>query len=170
MNAIPSVPTDNLYKFCAVAGGIALIISGLILFQAWRDVLGRQWLIEQRANDLSSDALDIKIAEAGFDPAWIPDGADTPEGRALRGELKKKADQLKRTYGEAEKKLIAERQVLASAKHDFTIIGFGTASVALLGIAIGIYGFRKWRIIQRKQDQLLDLEIRKRGRDLEGPT
>ena len=39
MNPIPSVPTDNLYKFCSVAGSIAIVLSPFqACFKLWRDV------------------------------------------------------------------------------------------------------------------------------------
>ncbi|PYJ13188.1 MAG: hypothetical protein DME94_11160 [Verrucomicrobia bacterium] len=62
MNPIPSLPTDNLYKFCAVAGGLAIVVSGLVVFQAWRDILHQQHSIEAVAAEQSDREWTLKLA------------------------------------------------------------------------------------------------------------
>lgn len=46
------------------------------------------------------------------------------------------------------------------ARYDFEIVGVVAGIVALVGVVSAIYGFCNWRILQLKQDQLLELELR----------
>jgi len=159
MNPIPSLPTDNLYKFCSVAGCLALVIAGLTTFQAWRDILTQQWSIESRTSEQRSQELFIRMGEDFSKPWWIPDEGDTPETAASRKKMKDEAERMKPIYQEAKKNLEIDREKLESAKYDFSIIRMVTGTVALIGILLGWYGFWNWRAIQLKQDRLLDLEV-----------
>ena len=95
MNPIPSLPTDNLYKFCAVAGGLAIIVSGLVVFQAWRDVLRQQHSIEAVAAEQSDREWALKLADMVSKPWWQPEGGDTPEAAAAKAQLREEARRIK---------------------------------------------------------------------------
>ncbi|MDQ3198509.1 MAG: hypothetical protein M3Q46_04860, partial [Verrucomicrobiota bacterium] len=44
-------------------------------------------------------------------------------------------------------------------RYDLGIIELGAGIFMLFGVALVIYGFRKWRVLQLKQDQLLEFEL-----------
>ena len=159
MSPIPSLPTDNLYKFCSVAGCLAFVIAGLTTFQAWRDILAKQWSIESQASEQRSQKLDMEIGEMMSKPWAIPTEGDTPEAAALRKKLEDKAEQMKPIYEESQKKLAGDREKLASASYDFIIFIQGAGIFALIGIVVAGYGFWNWRAIQLMQDRLLQLEL-----------
>jgi hypothetical protein len=160
VNPIPSLPTDNLYKFCAVAGLIAIIIAGLTMFQAWRDILGNQFSIENQAFEQRSKELLIRMGEDSSKPWWIPTD-ETPEEAARRKQLKDEAERMKPHYEKAKKQLEADMEKLNSERYEFSIVGRFAVGFALVGFIAGIYGFRNWRAIQLKQDELLELELTK---------
>ncbi len=73
MSPIPSLPTDNLYKFCAVAGSVAIVASVLVAFQGWRDLLGQQFSIRNLGQEQAGREFDYKIADAVSKPWWRTD-------------------------------------------------------------------------------------------------
>jgi hypothetical protein len=160
VSPIPSLPTDNLYKFCAVAGGLAILVSALMAFQGWRDVLGQQASLRNRAREYESQKLDIDLAESFSKPWWIPDGGDTPEAAAKKKEMLEEAKRLKPAVDEEGKRLATDWDKLNVAKYDFEIIGIATAVGMLFGFSLASYGFYNWRKLQLKQDQLLELELK----------
>ena len=159
MSPIPTLPTDNLYKFCAVAGGLAIMVSALVAFQAWRDVLGQEASLRSRAHEYELQKLDVEMAESFSKPWWIPDGGDTPEAAAKKKEMLEEAKRLKPSIEEERKRLTTDWQKLDLAKYDFGIVGIAATVGALLGFLLGSYGFWYWRKLQLKQDQLLELEL-----------
>jgi hypothetical protein len=162
VSPIPSLPTDNLYKFCAVAGCLAIVISGLVVFQAWRDVLGQERSIGTRAADQLEREWDFRLAEMVAKPSWQPSERTESEKAAAMAELQKQANDIKAAMGEASKRLAADREKLELARYDFGIVGLAAGAAAIFGFFLGAYGFHNWRILQRKQDQLLELELRQR--------
>ena len=49
MNPLPSLPTDNLYKFCAISGLVIVIFVGYTTWQKWSDLRQRGEAIEAEA-------------------------------------------------------------------------------------------------------------------------
>jgi hypothetical protein len=162
VSPIPSLPTDNLYKFCAVAGGLAFVISGLVAFQAWRDVLGQEHSIGTRAAEQREREWDLSMAEMRAEPAWQPDGGTESERAATVAKLQKQASNIKAAMGEASKRLEADQERLDLARYDVRIVDLVTGIVAIVGLVLGVYGFRNWRLLQLKQDQLLEFELEER--------
>jgi hypothetical protein len=103
VSPIPSLPTDNLYKFCAVAGGLAIIVSGLVIFQAWRDVLGQERSIRSMAAEQADQEWIIRLADLLSKPWWQPEGGDTPEAAAAKTELQEQARRIKPAIEESSK-------------------------------------------------------------------
>jgi hypothetical protein len=163
VSPIPSLPTDNLYKFCAVAGGIAIIVSGLVIFQAWRDVLGQERSIGNRAAEQADREWTLKLTEMVAKPWWQPEGGTESEKAAAMTELQEQAKRIKPVIEEASKRLAADQERLELARYDFGIVGLGAGVAAIFGFVLGSYGFYNWRILQLKQDQLLELELRRNG-------
>jgi len=162
VNPIPSLPTDNLYKFCAVAGGLAIVVSGLVVFQAWRDILHQQHSIEAVAAEQSDREWTLKLADMVSKPWWQPEGGDTPEAAAAKTQLQEEARRIKPAIEEFRKRLAADQERLGLARYDFGIIGLAAGVAALLGFVLASYGFYNWRKLQLKQDQLLELELQDR--------
>ncbi|HXP35464.1 MAG TPA: hypothetical protein VN827_07955 [Chthoniobacterales bacterium] len=160
MSPIPSLPTDNLYKFCAVAGGLAIIVSGLVIFQAWRDVLGQERSIRSRTAEQSDQEWTIRLADMLSKPWWQPKGGDTPEAAAAKTELQEEAKRIKPAIEESNKRLAADQKRLDLVRYDFGIVGVAAGIAATFGFVLGSYGFYNWRILQLKQDQLLEFELR----------
>src|ERR1043166_5862311 len=138
MNAIPSLPTDNLYKFCAVAGVLALIVSGLVMFQAWRDVLGQQRSIRDRAAEQEDREWNLKLAEMVSKPWWQPDGSD-PE--AAKRKFEEEAKRIKPIIEEATKRIEVDRERLELARYDFEIVNIAAGIAAIFGFVLASYGF-----------------------------
>ena len=164
MSPIPSLPTDNLYKFCAVAGSVAIVVSVLVAFQAWRDLLGQQFSMRTLVEEQADREFDYKIADAVSKPWWRTDDERAhPDVEATKtAELEEQARRLKTVVAESGKRLEAERDRLNRARYDLGIIALGAGIFMLLGVALVIYGFRKWHVLQLKQDQLLELELKQR--------
>jgi len=45
------------------------------------------------------------------------------------------------------------------ARYDFGIVSLAAGIAAIFGFVLGSYGFYNWRILQLKQDQLLEFEL-----------
>jgi hypothetical protein len=127
MSLIPSVPTDNLYKFCAVAGSVAILVSVLVVFQAWRDLLGQQFSMRTLVQEQADREFDYRIADAVSKPWWRTDKERAhPEVEAARtAELQEQARRLKTVLEESGKTLDAERDRLNRARYDFAISHLG---------------------------------------------
>jgi hypothetical protein len=133
VSPIPSLPTDNLYKFCAVAGGVAIIVSGLVIFQAWRDVLGQERSIGNRAAEQADREWTLKLAEIVSKPWWQPEGSD-PE--AAKREFQEQAKRIKPIIERATKRLEADQERLELARYDFEIVGVAAGIAALFGVVL----------------------------------
>jgi hypothetical protein len=174
VSPIPSLPTDNLYKFCGVVGALFIIVSGLVFFQAWRDVLGQERLVVTHAANFDEDqrdrAFDLKLTEMTAEPWWQPDGTTAKQMAAARAKSQEEARRILAAIEEATKGLASDRERLAVARYDFRIVALAAGVAALVGGLLGSYGFVNWRILQLKQDRLLELELRSREQDRPGSS
>ena len=71
------------------------------------------------------------------------------------------AKRLKPAIDEEGKRLATDWDKLDVAKYDFGIVGIATAVGMLFGFSLASYGFYNWRKLQLKQDQLLELELKR---------
>ena len=161
MSPIPPLPTDNLYKFCAVAGGVAIIFSLFVFFQAWRDVRQQRYSTHGMAVEQEYKEMIVGLRDQFSKPEWQPDGGKSPEALAAEKELQEKAQRIKPTLEESRKKLVADQKRLDLAIYDLEIVGVATGVLLIFGCGLGFYGFKNWLKLQLKQDQLLDLELRR---------
>ena len=102
------------------------------------------------------------MADSISKPWWQPEGGDSPEAAAAKKEIQEEAKRIKPAIEEAKKRRAADWEKLDLAKADFGIVGVAAGIVAIFGFVLGIYGFRNWRKLQLKQDQLLELELQQR--------
>jgi hypothetical protein len=137
------------------------MVSGLVVFQAWRDVLGQERSIGTRAADQVEREWDFRLKEMASKPWWQPDGGTESEKGAAMAELQKQANDIKAAMGEASKRLAADRERLDLARYDFGIVGLAAGTAAVFGVVLGGYGFYNWRGLQLRQDELLELELRR---------
>lgn len=129
---IPPVPTDNLYKFCALAG---IILCVATLYYA---VTIAAQITEQQVS-----------YEAAIKKQII-----------LIDDLKKST-----VAGSKEQKLLevdleATQTKLRPARIRLIAIFILSGTFSFVGGSLATYGFRNWRVIQQRQDQLLFREPR----------
>ena len=123
---VPQVPTDNLYKFCALSGIIlcvATLYYGVII------------------TDQTSQKIDDHDAAKKRQTILIEDvkknGADSKEEKLLQVDLESTNIRLQR------------------ARFRLGGLFFFTGIFSVFGASLATYGFRNWRAIQQRQDQLL---------------
>jgi hypothetical protein len=56
MNLLPSLPTDNLYKFCAISGVVIVMFVGYTTWQKWSELRERAESIQAEA-----DAVNLSV-------------------------------------------------------------------------------------------------------------
>lgn len=170
MNPLP-LPTDNLYKFCALAG------LALIFFSLWASwsatnqlfkLQGQQELANDRANietDFWSHEKAI-IKREYSDLVWNQNN----ENNAAKEQLPKEklrvplnttefTKHLDSLLGSGKLALLNEAEVkwryseIELMANERMIILWVTVAGILTGLGMSLYGFRNWRILQLHHDK-----------------
>lgn len=183
-----SLPTDNLYKFCAFTGLLIIILSVYAIWTS-NDSLQRKliWL----TRDASIYAAEMETLEPvgkGIDNADKTSEELKPPGEGAsieekqlyiektKEQIKQRTDQIAilktqiskvRQQGEEWRKAFYRivdmnatmEEIVLSAKQLRTIKWAGGTFVAI-GSILASYGFVNWRRIQRLQDQQLLQELK----------
>ena len=158
---IPNLPTDNLYKFCAITG---LIIMGASLYfpiVPFTDV--RKKRIEwQGAFDEAQRRMDNLTAAYNQRLKELSDAGktvDSPESVAERDRFLKLSDnETKAIYA-----LFREAEKADIDINNLKLLRYGAIGFFIPGLGIAIYGFWNWRLIQLLQDRILKAEAEKIG-------
>lgn len=126
MPAMPTLPTDNLYKFCALSG-IVLCVASLY----YGSII----------SDQTSEKIDDCKAARNKQTILIDDlkksGANSKEEKLLQVDLESTNIRLQR------------------ARFRLVFLFIFTGMFGAFGASLATYGFRNWRAIQQQQDALM---------------
>jgi len=172
MKPLPSLPTDNLYKFCAISGLVIVIFVGYTTWQKWSDLRQRGEAIEAEAEAMKlsvgwwqtlererSEALKTLAKSDPTMPTIVLNGDPIPR------------DQFWNYLDNREKEIETGRlKTVDSVARFGKIVSLQQEMIWMLwvaggSIAFGLllmgYGFWNWRAIQLKQDTLLEMQLKK---------
>jgi Tfp pilus assembly protein PilX len=168
MTAIPSLPTDNLYKFCAVTGVILIVLSvsatwlrigslarkNVFMSSAERNVDAAKNLAEAllKANEQNVRALS-RVDEKARPPEQ--EFKFTQDTIAL----------LDRTYTlqKEETQMLIEVKEAFIVRNEAIFVGWVSVLGLVSGAVLGVYGFVNWRKLQLIQDRLLSKQLHARS-------
>lgn len=171
MNFLP-LPTDNLYKFCALVG---IVIVGTAIY--WEQGLLEN--VHERAVSLNLEldkagveleySQDLtKVLRRTLDNTQAKRSAEDSlkEGKVLvnitEADLLKSADRLRELGRDMQLKgveMTSAREELERQKQRSTRAIWTGAAYEMIGGLLALYGFWKWYVLQKKQDALLDRQI-----------
>jgi hypothetical protein len=148
---LPSLPTDNLYKFMALAGLAAFFFS--VVYPTWQT---RELKVKQLEQDAERAVLQIEHAHLVAElydasgkvkPDAQPDGLATK--RRFR-DLEIKAAQLE-----------GKKQVLIRLAAEANLFSLAFWYGIVAGLIVTIWGFALWyRRVQKPQDALLQQQLK----------
>jgi hypothetical protein len=165
MTPLP-LPTDNLYKFCALTGVVVIVLFGwqastLKDAYATKDIEFKaahsRFDVEKK---IVEDALKNARAQIEAIKKDIAAGNPAPEKISA---LELKTQETARLTHEQVLRTIDFRatadQLNLIMTHRFELLC--EALLVLFGAgALAVYGFKNWRLLQLKQDELLDLQLK----------
>lgn len=174
MNLLPSLPTDNLYKFCAISGIVIVMFVGYTTWQKWSELRQRGESIQAEADAVKlsvpwwqmlekerSEALKDLAKNDPTTPTIMLNGDPIP-----RDQFWKFLDRREKDIETGRLKIV---DTMASAKKTMSLeqelnrmlwVADGTI---VFGLFLMGYGFWNWRTIQLKQDRVLEMELKKYG-------
>lgn len=166
------LPTDNLYKFCALTGVVLLV-----LFFWKTSELKDEYAAKSIEFDSVSQKLAIeqKILEATLEKrrAELSElekaiSAGNPSTDKIQ-EVTRKTDESGRLVREQQLRSIDFKAVSSNLhlimEHRFELL-YVSIFVFIGAGLLSIYGFKNWRRLQLKQDELLDLQLKEARKDL----
>lgn len=173
---LPSIPTDNLYKFCAVSGIVLLLFGATIPVQKLFDTQDKldqvkteeKILSVQIANlredfnrvnsDLGTLEKDTTAAEAN------PGAADLPSLRARSTAASTTLSAVKSQGRQLAIINVRQQGNLDHLKHLIQRLWLYVAAAAIFmlgGLELAFFGFRRWYyLVQKPTDDLLQHRIR----------
>ena len=168
MTPVP-VPTDNLYKFCALMGIVLIVASTYYCWARADDLLRRAIRIttDQKKERIERDSLRKKIE---LEDKFTKDlqasiTALKESGAQLNPELPKALAELQRS-ALASEEILKQRDLKGAeiegateeaqfAQMQLKLVRWIGAAGIIIGIHLSAYGFVNWRKIQIIQDELL---------------
>lgn len=141
VNILP-LPTDNLYKFCALVG---VVIIGVAVY--WEDNLVED--VRRRSVKLSLETKQAKI-EVDYLQELSADvkRVNMEQVRSLKRDIQLKVAEMESAQTEIKREHERSKQGI-----------WDTAMAAIVGGLLAIYGFGKWYVLQKQQDKLLGRQI-----------
>ena len=174
MNLLPSLPTDNLYKFCAISGIVIVLFVGYTTWQKWSDLRQREEsiLAEGDAVKLSvfwwqqlererSGALKALAKSDPTMPTIMLGGDPIP-----RDHFWNYLDSREKEIETGRLKVVDTMATLnktISLRQEMNWMLLVSGGTAVFGLILLGYGFWNWRTIQLKQDRVLEMELKKHG-------
>ena len=167
---IPSLPTDNLYKFCAISG-VALIVFGLYLRQSVITkctelpiaLLSRQAVSNVEWDDLKtkSRGFAVDMKELRKEVEALSPEERTKKQDALLGETEAILAKTRSIYDRTleQNKLNAlnevELNMLETVVKQLDDMVRAAYCLIIFGAGLCIFGFYRWLPIQKAQDKIL---------------
>jgi len=184
MTPLPTLPTDNLYKFCAISGLAIILVSG---YASWSITNALFKLKNQQTLAIEKAALESEFINKSFDVTQrshadllynqknrdlIAEGKSPEESSEARERLRvplSPADvhrQLEEEIASSKRILLDKLEIEARLAEmnwvadERIVIRWITAAGMLGGAALSFYGFRNWRTLQIHQDKLFLAQTR----------
>jgi hypothetical protein len=150
---IPSLPTDNLYKFCAITG---LIIMGAAVYfpiVPFTDYRKKQieWQGAFQDHIRLAEGLSAAYGEKEKEFAAVGKTRESPEWAAERDKFVKLFEKEMKAILD----LFREGAKSAVDVDNLNLLRYAAIGGFIIGLGVAIYGFRNWRMIQLRQDELL---------------
>src|SRR5436190_11628559 len=171
LGALP-LPTDNLYKFYALTG-VAIVLLTFYTVNRLSDDLSQRVnaaslavekgeiesnFLEHRTNRIKEIADDAKAQLSG--EVARKDGKPTlhiSEQEAAK--MLVQTEELNRDFGLKLAEIHAAMREIAQAKGYLKFIRIVGTLCATAGAWLALYGFKKWRVIQKMQDKALERQF-----------
>jgi hypothetical protein len=160
------LPTDNLYKFCALTGVVVIVLfiwqaSTLKDEYAAKDI---EFSAASKRFDIEKKPLEEALKKAREDTEAIKKdiAAGNPSPEKIKALELKTAESGRLVHEQqlrgiefaatsSQLHLIMEHRIELLWEALFVLFGAGT---------LAVYGFKNWRRLQLKQDELLDLQLK----------
>lgn len=174
MNLLPSLPTDNLYKFCAISGIVIVMFVGYTTWQKWSELRQKSESIQAEgdAEKLSvgwwqmlekerSEALKNLAKIDPTTPTIMLNGDPIPRDQFWNF-LDRREKDIETGRGKIVD-IMATLKKTMSLERELNQMLWVAGGFIVFGLFLMVYGFWNWRTIQLKQDKLLEMELKKYG-------
>jgi len=156
---IPSLPTDNLYKFLAIAGLVIIVLSVVGPWSRYEQLTSKTIEVETQTSIYKKGIASVELAIMKLKEEWKK--AKSEKEREL---LQSRLDELQRQIRQLEIIIpeIAGKKALHQRFMETTAIFVVAGACGLvLGVVLSIVGFVLWyRRVQRYQDAILKQQHR----------
>jgi hypothetical protein len=174
MNLLPSLPTDNLYKFCAISGIVIVLFVGYTTWQKWSELRQRVESLEAEGDAVKlsvgwwqilekerSEALKNFAKNDPTMPTIMLNGDPIP-----RDHFWNYLDSREKEIENGRLKIVdtmATMKKIMSLEQEMNWMLWVGGGTVVFGFFLMGYGFLNWRSIQLKQDKVLEMELKKYG-------
>jgi hypothetical protein len=159
---IPSLPTDNLYKFMAIAGSVCAVGSVVLLFLAEQGLIESLQLRSNEMFRLSEEGYQtvIEMNELIIVAASKIDDANQASEEAQKGKIEAAKQRMKLIENQIEEKRRIDSSVIKAKVADLNVFKWTCVMLCCIGLVISILGFRWWwKCVQLPHDEMLRIEV-----------
>ncbi|QJR19698.1 hypothetical protein [Pelagibacterium halotolerans] len=166
----PSLPTDNLYKFQAIAGLVLVVVSSIFMYlrvsEDALEVARISAVISSYETLLERDAEEIRAFREQLESREAENELDSVDLEGLQLRLSQ-FEELERQHRESAAR-ISEDSALSRTRVDNTAMAHGPLfAMTIAGLIFMLHGFWLWYSrVQVHQDKLLRLQVEKIASDL----
>jgi hypothetical protein len=167
MTPLP-VPTDNLYKFCAITGVVLIVLSSYAAWQRFDELSKREIALEiaLKRNDIDKAFVDIdaELAKSDLENSKLENDRNNFEERSrlLKDKIAKGFADTKAGWKDAEQNVATAKELLL-LNSELKVTAWVGGVGCLFGMIIGGYGFYNWRRLQLLQDSVLTKQLDEGG-------